>query len=124
MTCLAIILYKEYYKVLQCIHLNLCCGNTVVTPTFTTTPQNADLGVGGDVTLTCSATGVPAPQIMWERTNQTGGRMLVPGSDINALRSGDLPLTNLQQGDTGLYHCVADNQVDRIESSAMIRIGG
>jgi len=50
--------------------------------------------------------------------------MLVPESDINTLSNGDLPLRNLQQIDTGMYHCVADNGIDRIESSAMIRIEG
>ena len=97
---------------------------TVAMPTFTTTPQSADLDTGGAITLNCSATGDPTPQIIWERTNQTGGRMLVPGSDINTLRNGDLPLTNLQQGDTGMYHCVADNGVYRMESSAIIRVKG
>lgn len=97
---------------------------TVAMPVFIATPQSADLAAGHDQTLRCSATGDPPPQIIWERTNRTGGRIEVPESDINSLRNGNLLLTNLQQSDTGIYHCIADNQVGRIESSAMIRVEG
>jgi len=46
------------------------------------------------------------------------------GSDIFALSNGDLPLINVQQNDTGLYHCIANNQVDWIEVTVMIQVQG
>lgn len=49
---------------------------------------------------------------------------MLSGSDIVALSNGNLPLVNVQQDDTGLYHCVASNRVDQIEVTAEIRVQG
>ena len=50
--------------------------------------------------------------------------MVLSGSDIVSLSNGDLPLVNVQQDDSGLYHCIADNQVDRVEATAVIKVQG
>ena len=94
-------------------------------PDFNTYPQDADPNIGDSIMLSCSASGDPSPQIVWEKTDQrTGVRMVLSGSDIVALSNGDLPLVNVQQNDSGLYHCIADNQVDQIEATAIIRVQG
>lgn len=75
--------------------------------------------------MTCSASGDPEPHITWEKTDlRTGERTMLSGSDTVALRNGDLPLVNVQQDDAGLYHCIADNRVDQIEATAVVRVQG
>ena len=94
-------------------------------PDFNTYPQDADLNIGDTIILSCSASGDPPPQIVWEKTDQRMGvRTVISGSDIVALSNGDLPLVNVQQDDSGLYHCIADNQVDQNEATAIIRVQG
>ena len=88
-------------------------------------PQDVDLNIGDDITLTCSASGDPLPQISWEKTDKrTGERLMLSGSDVVALSNGNLPLVNVQQDYTGLYHCVASNRVDQIKVTAEIRVQG
>ena len=94
-------------------------------PDFTSYPQDTDLNIGDSIVLSCSASGDPPPWIAWERTDQrTGVRTVLSGSDIAALSNGGLPLVNVRQDDSGLYHCIADNQVDEIEATAIIRVQG
>lgn len=97
----------------------------VASPVFINHPRDTDIIIGANITLTCSASGDPPPKITWEKTDQRSGeRMVLSGSDVAAQSNGDLPLINLQQDDTGLYHCIADNQVDQIETTARIRVQG
>ena len=101
------------------------CLCVTATPVFGTYPQDANLNIGDNIMLNCSASGDPPPQITWEKTDQrTGVRMVLSGSDIVSLSNGDLPLVNVQQDDSGLYHCIADNQVDRVEATAMVKVQG
>ncbi|KAL5019979.1 hypothetical protein ScPMuIL_002871 [Solemya velum] len=61
---------------------------------------------GEDVNLTCSATGIPSPNITWTRAD--GGTLPTGG----ALSRGHiLHLPNINENDRGIYRCVADNNV-------------
>ncbi|ESO93974.1 hypothetical protein LOTGIDRAFT_228659 [Lottia gigantea] len=61
---------------------------------------------GSNTTLTCAATGIPAPNITWTRSD--GGQL----PDGSAQRRGAvLPLINVTPKMSGLYRCVADNNI-------------
>ena len=77
---------------------------------------------GDQKVFTCSATGIPAPEITWLRegspfNEETEPRvMLQSQSVIEPNTTADLyrvihtlTLTNTQDGDSGNYTCVADN---------------
>ena len=53
---------------------------------------------GGNVTLTCNATGFPAPIVYWVKTNN--------GDRFNRT---ELVFTNINRSEAGEYTCVASN---------------
>ncbi|XP_069115175.1 lachesin-like [Argopecten irradians] len=62
--------------------------------------------VGGSLNLSCSAYGVPYPNITWKR--EDGGELSTGGS---LYFGATLMLTNIQRSDHGNHICVADNSV-------------
>lgn len=86
-------------------------------PAFVIQPQNTEVLVGESVTLECSATGHPPPQITWTR----GDRSPVPTDPrVSITPSGGLYIQNVEQEDSGEYACFASNTVDSIHATAFI----
>jgi hemicentin len=63
--------------------------------------------VGGDAWLPCEATGIPPPKISWFRDSEEID-MLSTKYHIHA--NGTLQIKNLEQGDSGIYWCMATNE--------------
>ena len=94
---------------------------TAARPAFVIQPQNTEVLVGEGVTLECSATGHPPPQITWTR----GDRSPVPTDPrVSITPSGGLYIQNVEQEDSGEYTCVASNTVDSIHATAFIIVQG
>ena len=90
-------------------------------PAFVIQPQNTEVLVGESVTLECSATGHPPPQITWTR----GDRSPVPTDPrVSITPSGGLYIQNVEQEDSGEYTCFASNTVDSIHATAFIIVQG
>ena len=90
-------------------------------PAFVIQPQNTEVLVGESVTLECSATGHPPPQITWTR----GDRSPVPTDPrVSITPSGGLYIQNVEQEDSGEYTCFASNIVDSIHATAFIIVQG
>ena len=90
-------------------------------PAFVIQPQNTEVLVGESVTLECSATGHPPPQITWTR----GDRSPVPTDPrVSITPSGGLYIQNVEQEDSGEYACFASNTVDSIHATAFIIVQG
>ncbi|XP_048209431.1 LOW QUALITY PROTEIN: peroxidasin homolog [Perognathus longimembris pacificus] len=84
---------------------------------FVIQPQNTEVLVGESVTLECSATGHPQPQITWTR----GDRSPLPADPrVNITSSGGLYIQKVVQGDSGEYTCFASNGVESIHATALI----
>lgn len=90
-------------------------------PTFVIQPQNTEVLVGESVTLECSATGHPLPQITWTRGDRTP---LPIDPRVNITPSGGLYIQNVAQSDSGEYTCFASNSVDSIHATAFIIVQG
>ncbi|XP_019632819.1 PREDICTED: limbic system-associated membrane protein-like [Branchiostoma belcheri] len=77
-------------------------------PTITGMSASPDPNVkeGDDLTLTCAADGVPAPNFSWSRSD--GGPL---GAAVADAAAGTLTFTNISRTATGAYTCTADNGV-------------
>lgn len=49
-------------------------------PTVTQNPANTTVGSGGTATFTAAATGLPMPQLQWERASATGAFVVISGA--------------------------------------------
>lgn len=93
------------------------CFPGAARPAFVIQPQNTEVLVGESVTLECSATGHPPPQITWTK----GDRTPVPVDPrVRITASGGLYIQNVVQEDSGEYACFASNGIDSIHATAFI----
>ena len=79
---------------------------------------------GNNIAITCEATGVPLPTIVWT----FNGAVLISGDNVNittaAIKNGDvstvtetLTIMNVSRNFTGVYTCSANNSVGSDTSS-------
>ena len=89
------------------MYFMICCFHFTDQPEITAQPQNKTLTERENVTLSCNATGNPAPSISWTKD----------GSATNSLRislsldNKQLTITNVSRDDSGDYRCVANNNI-------------
>ncbi|KAI8499172.1 hypothetical protein Bbelb_229360, partial [Branchiostoma belcheri] len=96
--------------------------NSPASPTFTVSPQDTEVLAGQSVTLECSASGYPLPEITWSRHDRPGPPPPALPTDprFTVMRSGALHITNVRQEDHGLYRCEAANDQDTIVATAQL----
>ncbi|XP_048477640.1 lachesin [Plutella xylostella] len=80
-----------------------------------TATEGSSAREGGSIRLTCTATGVPAPAVMWRREHNRpivfrheGGR---ERKVVDSHRGETLELSHVQRADMGNYYCIASNGV-------------
>ena len=86
-------------------------------PSITGHPQGATVAEGGNVTLSCDATGSPVLEISWTRNESpidTNGNSSITFSEDKK----QLNITNVNRTDSGEYRCVAKNRVGSDTSNA------
>ena len=76
-------------------------------PAFTERPQNKTKTEGENVTLSCNATGNPAPSISWTKDRSAVNFLKISLSSDNK----QLTITNVNRDDSGDYRCVANNSI-------------
>ena len=120
-------LYTEILCRASCIHYdNLLfqllyqCIVHPVDAIITVGPVDTPSLINGDVTLTCTASGIPLPSVMW--LDQDSG-IVVPATDViinvTTIMS-TLTLTSLQVNDFGYYECTATNMFDSEAEKAFL----
>lgn len=72
------------------------------------TTQTVMIAEGGNVNLTCAASGYPTPNISWVRVN---GDPLPPPYNVYVFKSSIISLYDIKAVHRGMYRCVADNNV-------------
>ncbi len=99
---------------------------SLVAPVIQTPPTSVDLVAGGEVILSCLASGFPQPHSTWFKTDL--------GSDLreelgivgpsHLQLSGGLRLHDVRREDGGTYECVVENVIGRITGQATVRVEG
>uniref|UniRef100_A0A1B6E548 Uncharacterized protein n=2 Tax=Clastoptera arizonana TaxID=38151 RepID=A0A1B6E548_9HEMI len=92
-----------------------------VPPQLIVVPENLTVKNGSDAKLRCQAEGHPNPVISWFKD----GKSVTLGGRTTFYNDGStLLITHAKETDSGLYTCLAQNQLGSIEASAEIRIKG
>ena len=72
------------------------------------------------VSLTCTATGLPAPKITWRKDRQS-----LPRDGRHVVRDdGTLDILQPRAEDEGTYECMARNEAGEVISEASLRFEG
>ena len=95
-----------------------------VFPVFSKSPNNVTIRTGTTARLDCAATGLPAPQIGW---NKDGGSTFPALSErrMNVMPSDDaFFIVNVKAVDAGVYSCTAENKAGKAAVNASIFVSG
>ena len=68
---------------------------------------------GNRVSLLCKVSGVPVPQVMWEKD----GVEVQRGGKVYAIDTAD-------QGDSGNYTCIASNIAGEVKATSQLKVLG
>ena len=121
--------YFNYYTSLLYTHYNYSMYfNKIAQPTATT-PAMESPREGDNITITCTATGVPVPSVTWTRADgssltdsrygiSTSSSMIV-NNVYQVTRS--LTIMNIVRADMGaMYSCTVTNIVNTVQSNVTI----
>ncbi|XP_055598620.1 roundabout homolog 1-like [Uranotaenia lowii] len=82
-------------------------------------PVNQTLPINSIASLPCKAVGTPEPVVSWYRD----GIPLISTARVNVAESGTLTITSLSKNeDSGLYTCVASNEMGKTTWSALLKV--
>ena len=110
---------KCYFPHIYVINVLMILPAVIPQITFPPSPYNYVANKTSNVTFVCTATGIPPPMIQWYPSIGPGRTVALQGSPIPFSTPGGyvwqvnatLTVTNVQQGDTGVYACWASNGV-------------
>ena len=94
-------------------------GGSLSSPNIIVTPPSLTVNKRGTASIQCSASGNPAPTVVWTRVNGSlpAGRSAVSG--------GKLEVHKAQVNDSGLYQCEATNIMGKARKQVkLVVIGG
>ncbi|GAB1607434.1 hemicentin-1-like [Argonauta hians] len=90
-------------------------------PTFLQRPQDVLADIEKNISLSCEASGLPKPSIIWTRADN---QPIPFGDRFVHLASGGIFITGATIEDQGTYICTAQNQFGLVDSSASLTITG
>ena len=83
-------------------------------------PSDQSVLEGESASLSCRASGVPAPTVTWLRNDLE----LPVDVRLNVDDGGTLQLTELRRTDSGVYRCVAANSLGSVSEFARLHVYG
>ena len=93
-----------------------------------TDSENNEVVIGNNVTLSCSASGLYLPNIVWSKAGQnisSSSRLIITEIVANeSFLTSHLEISNTEQGDTGNYTCTADNTAGIDASYSYLQVLG
>ena len=90
-------------------------------PVFLITPRGKSALVGGEVTLECSANGLPQPAVTWLKDGREIELDLLDTSYVKT-GTGSLTIRNIKLEDEGGYQCRAENTEDSLDSGLQLMV--
>ncbi|XP_051803642.1 hemicentin-1 [Acanthochromis polyacanthus] len=75
-------------------------------PRVSVEPRNQTFSTGEDMRIRCSASGYPAPRLVWTHNDM----FLMASSRYRMTPDGSLIIRNMEKKDGGVYGCLASNQ--------------
>ena len=103
--------------------MTLCISLTTALPTIVDLPAPPTHTEGDHFELVCSFTGIPAPEIRWERD----GSLFLLGEGrrvINSTGRSQLEIYTLALSDAGVYTCTVSNVADTAARSVRLEVRG
>ncbi|NXU50379.1 HMCN1 protein, partial [Turnix velox] len=88
-----------------------------VLPAFTELPGDVSLTKGEQLMLTCKATGIPAPKIVWTFNNN-----IIPAKYDDVNGHSELVIERVSKDDSGTYVCTAENSVGSIKAIGFVYV--
>lgn len=90
-------------------------------PAFLVIPTSKSVIIGGDVTLECSANGLPQPTITWLKD---GRQLEMDHLDTRYGKTGygSLTIKSVKLGDEGGYQCRAENTEDSLDTGVELEV--
>jgi hypothetical protein len=91
-----------------------------------TGPVSVNVSQSENVLLQCVSGGVPTPSVSWYKRDEDGMNETLLGhfGSSHRLETNGLRLFNTQRSDSGYYRCVVNNNVDRVNETARVRVEG
>ncbi|XP_064831473.1 contactin-5-like [Oncorhynchus masou masou] len=86
-------------------------------PQWISTINDSQLDNGDQLHWECKAKGIPRPTYRWLRN----GELITPQARVETV-NGELIIQKVQQADSGMYQCVAENKYGAIYCSAELKI--
>ena len=90
-------------------------------PVFLLTPRGRSVLAGSEVTLECSANGLPQPALTWLKDGREIELDLLDSRYVKT-GSGSLTINNVRVEDEGGYQCRAENTEDSQDSGVQLRV--
>ena len=104
----------------------LSCFLYTVRPEVVLDPVSINVTrVEDNIVLSCSATGFPAPAIVWYHNNTaitTMGRVNITSSSSHYQTNSTITITSSMTNDTGDYYCNATNTVGTVSTSVALAL--
>ena len=111
------------------------CSPHLVPPTVDIPNMVSATEGDNSTTITCIATGVPVPTIIWSRPDNSSlveSRYVISdssppvavsnGSNEVFQITSNLTIMNVLRGDTGVYHCLVFNVVNSVQSDTTLTV--
>ncbi|XP_023247283.1 roundabout homolog 1-like, partial [Copidosoma floridanum] len=100
------------------VFLSVASTEEVPPPIIELGPANQTLLLKSSASLPCRAVGTPTPKINWHKN----GQLVHLGSRITMASNGSLFIEDLQNGDSGMYTCIASSESGNTSWSAALSV--
>ncbi|XP_023225140.1 Down syndrome cell adhesion molecule-like protein Dscam2 [Centruroides sculpturatus] len=98
---------------------------TLASPQWQEEPQDVSSIKGVLITIHCSVTGSPMPNITWKKISNPSREIIEEVSKDRVLANGTLIIEEISEKDAGIYECEADNGIQpNIKKRITIKIYG
>lgn len=100
--------------------LGIGCSHIIAPLSVEIFPRQIVADVGKSATLNCSYSGYPIVSLDWVHN----GQAIVTNARVRLLSREVLHIARVERGDRGMYQCVVSNDLDSVQATAQLNLGG